>query len=993
MQAEDLARLSALLDRVIDLEADERTKALDSLEGDQRALGQVLRKAFVQSASRTAWNLLEPHADLGEAALRAAWAPGHALEAGSHLGPYRLVRELGAGGMGEVWLAERADGQFTRQVALKLPILAFRRAELLQRFSREREILAGLEHAHIARLYDAGVTADGQPYLALEFVDGQPIDSWCRERALPTVERVRLLLQVADAVTYAHSRLVLHRDLKPGNVFVTRQGQVRLLDFGIAKLMEGPQSAAESTDLTQQSGRAFSRDFASPEQIAGRPLGTASDVYSLAVLAYLVLTGMPAYRLKRGSAAELEQAILTADVRPPSLVAKDPAVAGALRGDLDAVLLRALRKAPSERYASVEALAQDLRRHLDGQRVQARPETLRYRVVRLAKRHRWPLGGVSAVGVVLVLALGAGATVLVLCALTAGLAAALWQGRRATAHARRAELQARTSQAVQRFMLDIFAVNRADQADPMEARALTARELLDRGAKRIDEALAVAPEAHLQALEMLARMYEGLSHYPVAVELHRKRIAVLGRLDGEHNASRETRIAQAWLDVAEAEGQRSDLAGVGHAVEAAMAILQRRGDDTSSLWGRALDARAMLSALRDAPDAIDWSTRAVQVLRRHPVSRERVSALHLLSHTLSSAARSDEAQAVIEEGLRDAADLGESGLALADELNRAWARVQIERGEVLRGEARQREILASCMDRHGADSLITLMAAAELGSSLFHRGEALQADAVLRPLAEAAQRRAAQGESDWVSPLVLGYHAAARAALGDLAGGAAIFERLRVHASGPGDFPRPVLWMYLARMRAEVCTWRGEYEVALSLLQAASERASLLRAGSPQRERHWAAVLTLARATGDRAGLEEVAERVSSLETNAQHGERVPLERWPLRAEVAEALGGPRQAMALAREGLERICAERPRLHRADLECRLRAVLGAALHADGHHDEALAQLRAAIELLAGRLDAKRSPQAVALNSRLTAVLADVGGNPARTAEGSTGTPR
>lgn len=913
------------------------------------------------------------------------------LEAGSRLGPYRLVRELGAGGMGEVWLAERADGQFTRQVALKLPVLAFRRADLLQRFAREREILAGLEHANIARLYDAGVTVDGQPYLALEFVDGQPIDSWCRERAVPTVERVRLLLQVADAVTYAHSRLVLHRDLKPGNVFVTRQGQVRLLDFGIAKLMEGPQAAAESTDLTQQSGRAFSRDFASPEQIAGQPLGTASDVYSLAVLAYWVLTGTPAYRLKRGSTGELEQAILTTDIQAPSLAAKDPAVARALRGDLDAVLLRALRKAPSERYASVEALAQDLRRHLDGQRVQARPETLRYRVGRLARRHRWPLGGVSAVGVVLVLALGAGATVLVICALSAGLAVALWQAQRALAHARRAESHSRTAQAVQRFMLDIFAVNRADQADPMVARALTARELLDRGAKRIDEALADSPEAHLQALEMLARMYEGLSHHPVAVELHRKRVAVLGRLDGEHSTGREERIAEAWLDVAEAEGQRSDLAGAGLAVEAAMAILQRRGDDTSSSWGRALDARAMLSALRDAPDAIDWATRAVQVLRRHPVSRERVGALHLLSHTLSAAARSDEAQAVIEEGLRDAAVLGESCLAQADELNRAWARVQIERGEVLRGEARQREILASCMERHGADSLITLMAAVELGSSLFHRGEALQADAVLRPLAEAAQRRATRGESDWVSPLVLGYHAAARAALGDLAGGAAIFERLGVHAAGPGDFPRPVLWLYLARMRAEICTWRGEYETAQGLLQAVSERESLFRAGSPHRERHWAAVLALATATGDRAGLERVAERVSSVEANARPGEHVPLERWPLRAEVAEALGALRQAMALAREGLDRVRAERPRLHRADLECRLRAVLGSALHIDGQHGEALAQLSAAAELLAGRMDAKCSPQAVALNSRLTAVLARVGHHPALPREGPTGT--
>ena len=977
MQAEDLVRLSALLDRVIDLEVDQRAKVLDSLEGDQRALGQVLRRAFTQAAFGTARGRLEPDAVLSEAALRAAANSEHALEAGSNVGPYRLVRELGAGGMGEVWLAERADGQFARQVALKLPVLASRRTALLERFAREREILAGLEHPHIARLYDAGVTEDGQPYLALEFVDGQPIDSWCRERALPTVERVRLLLQVADAVAYAHSRLVLHRDLKPGNVFVTRQGQVRLLDFGIAKLMGGPEAAAESTDLTQRSGRAFSRDFASPEQIAGQPLGTASDVYSLAVLAYLVLTDVPAYRLKRASAAELEEAILVADVLAPSSAASDPSATSALRGDLDAILMRALRKAPSERYASVEALAQDLRRHLNGQRVQARPDTLRYRAARFARRHRWPLGGGSAVAIFLVLALGAGATVLVLCALTVGLAVALWQTRRAMAHARRAEMQARTAHAVQRFMLDIFAVNRADQVDPMVARALTARELLDRGAARIDKALADVPEACLQALEMLARMYEDLSHYQVAAGLHRKRIAVLGGLEGELDDSRETRIAQAWLDLAEAEGQRSDLPAASHAAEAAVAILQRRGDNTSALWGRALDAQAMLSVLRDAPDALDRSTRAVQVLRRHAVSRELVSALHMLSHTLSAAGRSDEALEVIEEGLRDAASLGEQGLALTDELNRAWARVQIERGEVLQGEARQRAMLAACMERHGTGSLITLIAAAELGGSLFHRGEVLQADVVLRPLAEAAQQRVDQGESDWVSPLVLGFYAAARAALGDMAGGAAIFERLQISAAGPGDFPRPVVWNYLARMRAEVCTWLGEYETAKTLLQVASQQECQSRVGSAQSERHWATELMLARAIGDSAGLANLAERVRSLDAAAQAGRPPPLERWPLRAEIAEALGDSRQAMDMALEGLERIEAQRPRLHRADLECRLRAVLGISLHADGRFDEAVTQLRAAVELLTGRLDAECSPQAVALNSRLIAVLSDM----------------
>lgn len=309
----------------------------------------------------------------------------HELTAGQTIGCYRLVSEIGVGGMGTVWLAERADGLAQRRIALKLPRAVWG-GSFAERLTRESRILATLEHQHIARLYDAGLDAQGRPFLALEFVEGQPIDVFCRERALPLREREGLLLQTMSAVAHAHARLVVHRDLKPANILVTRDGQVKLLDFGIAKLLESDLTA--DTALTRVGGRALSLDYASPEQIRGAPLGTASDVYSLGVVAYELLSEARPYRLHRGSAAEMEEAIATAEPSLASDATTSPVLRKALRGDLDAILNRALKKSVGERYPSVEAFAQELERHLRGEPVQARPDSRRYRAAKFVRRHR-----------------------------------------------------------------------------------------------------------------------------------------------------------------------------------------------------------------------------------------------------------------------------------------------------------------------------------------------------------------------------------------------------------------------------------------------------------------------------------------------------------------------------------------------------------------------------------------------------------------------------
>ena len=350
--------LSQLLDEALSLPVEQRAAFVDALSGERAHLRETVRQLLTQAGSIETAGFL---ADLPRFTQATTRGPLADLAAGDTIGPYRLERELGAGGMGSVWLAERADGGLKRKVALKLPRLVWAKG-LAERMARERDILASLEHAHIARLYDAGLDQMGRPYLALEYVEGQPIDVYARERSLSVRQKLDLLLQVCAAVAFAHSRLVVHRDLKPSNILVTPDGQVRLLDFGIAKLMEG--DSANETPLTQLAGRALTLDYASPEQIKGEPIGTASDVYSLGVVAYELLTGAKPYRLKRGSAAELEEAIAGIDPPLASSVPADPATKKALRGDIDAILNKALKKSATHRYTTVDAFAQDVRSHL-----------------------------------------------------------------------------------------------------------------------------------------------------------------------------------------------------------------------------------------------------------------------------------------------------------------------------------------------------------------------------------------------------------------------------------------------------------------------------------------------------------------------------------------------------------------------------------------------------------------------------------------------------
>jgi serine/threonine-protein kinase len=433
--------------------------------------------------------------------------PDATLVAGREIGAWRLVRELGSGGMAVVWLAESIDRIDGSQVALKLVRPGLDSTLLRERFARERRILALLQHPRIARLLDGGVE-NGRQYLALEFVDGEAITDWCAHRHASTRARIALVLQICEAVAFAHARLVIHRDLKPSNILVDAGGDVHLLDFGIAKILSGDSS--ERTALTAIGGRAMTTAYASPEQIEGLPLGVATDIYTLAVVLHEVLTGQLPYRASRMNPAAIEDAVLHEEARIASAVV-DTAYAtsrGAtlrrlrqeLRGDLDRILAKALEKQPSRRYATIDAFADDLGRHLRGEPIRAQRASLRYRAGKFVQRH----------------AFGLAVTVALSAAIIAGIAGTLWQARRAAESAQTAHAEAAAAGAVRDLLLDMF---RTADPDVARGRDPGASEMLDTATRRLEAGLDDQPVLKARLLGVIADLNRKLGNYSRAAEL------------------------------------------------------------------------------------------------------------------------------------------------------------------------------------------------------------------------------------------------------------------------------------------------------------------------------------------------------------------------------------------------------------------------------------------------------------------------------------------
>ncbi len=501
MDAERWQRLSPLLDALLELDPETRERSLASLREEDPQLAEDLAGLLA----------LEEEGDDFLSQPLVAPLPGARPDA--VIGPYKLERLLGEGGMGQVWLASRADGLYQRRVALKLLRPGLADPNLRLRFTRERQILARLGHPHIARLLDAGISADNQPYLALDYVEGEPITDWCRARAIDVTACVRLFLQVCEAVSHAHANLIVHRDLKPSNILVTPLEEVRLLDFGIAKLLD---TAEQAPDNTRTGLRAFTLHYAAPEQIRGEPVTTMTDVYSLGVVLYELLSGSKPYRLKRQTDAEWEEAILGVDpLRPSSTLMRrsdddktsDPAAlrrrARQLTGDLDNIVLKALAKRAEQRYPSVEALALDLQRYLDGKPVHARPQSLAYRLRKYAGRHRWALGSAALVAATLAAALGI----------------VVWQSRQFVQEGARA-------QALKDFVVGLF----ENAGSTPEGVPLDVRQLLEAGVARGDRELARQPEARAELFGVIARLRLGLGDYDDAFALLGRQAAIIATL-------------------------------------------------------------------------------------------------------------------------------------------------------------------------------------------------------------------------------------------------------------------------------------------------------------------------------------------------------------------------------------------------------------------------------------------------------------------------------
>ncbi len=607
-----------------------------------------------------------------------AFAASEAEPSGVRLGSYRLLREVGTGGMGSVYEAVRDDDQFEKRVAVKVIRRGMTSEGLVRRFRQERQILARLDHPNIARLLDGGTTGDERPYLVMEYVDGEPVTVYCRNRRLSIQDRLSLFGAVCEAVQYAHRHLVVHRDLKPGNILVSPDGVVKLLDFGVAKLLPDPTLGGGQEQMTATQHRPFTPAYASPEQARGEPVTTATDVYSLGVILYELLAGRHPFDIQGRTPLELVHLLETEPVRPSDAVTGEEEGGGddssarlrrTLAGELDNIVLKAMRREPERRYASVEQLSEDIRRFLEGLPVLAQRDTFRYRLRKFAWRHRT---GVAAAG-------------LIVASLVGGVAAAWMQARRASVERDRAQMEARKAERISSFLVEMLR-----SPDPwVEGRDLRVSELLEGAAARSTEEFADAPE-------VLAEI-----HAAIGLSL-----AGLGFLDDA-----ETLLANALRIRRELPG--TSLSGLVTSLGGYAGVLLYRGD---------LDRAGPL--LQEA----------LEVFR--PASREdSIQLTHLLSHMgtlLQARGAWDEAAAEQLELLELRRRLlGPHHTDVAESLNNL-AVVRGHQGDYAAAEALHREALEIKRQAHGPDHPDIVTGLANLAFILAEQGQFQAADSAFR---------------------------------------------------------------------------------------------------------------------------------------------------------------------------------------------------------------------------------------------------------------------
>ncbi|HWK50164.1 MAG TPA: serine/threonine-protein kinase [Steroidobacter sp.] len=768
-------RLQDLFSRAVELPEREREAFVSAETGDDKELKDELLELLACDVGQSTGPLT--HA-LG-AAIDATTRDRRKALVGRVIGNYKLASILGHGGTGTVYLGERADRQYSAQVAVKIVDNATIHGDLGQRFRAERQILASLNHANIARLLDAGETQEGQPYLVMEYVHGEPVDRYCDRQQLDLTARLKLFLEICNAVQYAHQNLIVHRDLKPANILVTAEGSPKLLDFGIAKLLDTGDAAAMLA-LTRMNDRLLTPEYASPEQILGRQVTTASDVYALGVVLYELLTGLRPYTVpSSASQLELERSICISDPQRPSTAVKkaidashstegeSPIAAIALArglqpdrlqkrllGDIDSIVMRALRKEPQHRYGSVEQLAADVRRYLSAEPVVARQGNWLYYSQRFVSRHAF---GVSA-----------GAFLMVV--IVAFAVAMSIQNQRIAAERDRATNESKSAQAVSEFMLDVFSA-----AEPFKAQGkeITARQLLEQSGLQVRADKGMRPEVRARLLASIGRAFRrsgdperSLSYLEDAVHLRRQmansgglpaaddmsELAITLRALGDMEGSARV-INEAMTLCERISGQRTptyatlltnrgrvefasgDVTRSRQSFEQSLALnRQVRGPNDQEVAVVLLDLSLVFMWMDDIPSVERVTRQAVDIFRltANPLHPDRVLAETRLGEALLMQNHINEAGELFESTLESQRVLfGNNSRQVAEVLD---SLSQIRRAQGLLAESEQfaSEALNSAVNAMGAEHAYTPYFRTAYASVLMRRAKYNDAERELR---------------------------------------------------------------------------------------------------------------------------------------------------------------------------------------------------------------------------------------------------------------------
>ena len=580
-------KIYPFLEQASDLDPAEIDTWLANLVAEQPDIGIPLRSVLVHGMET---------GDFLSGGLRLSAASS--TRVGEVVGAYRIESILGSGGMGQVWLAQRTDGRFAGRFAVKFLDQTAPGAKNLERFQREGRVLARLAHPNIARLIDAGVVRDGQPYLVLEYVEGMPIDQYCDARSLDVRARVRLFLSVLAAIAHAHGKLIVHRDIKPANVFVTPDGTVKLLDFGIAKLIGSDLEPEERSEATRIEDVALTPDYAAPEQILGETPSTATDVYQLGALLFLLLVGRLPFARAGSRADKVRAALESVPLRLSE--AADSGTRGELRGDLDAIVDKALRKRPEERYVTAAALAVDLQHYLDDEPVSARDGAFAYRAGKFVRRYRGPVIGTSMAAV----------------ALVAATAFALVKAREAQVQRDQSRALQKEAQAENQFLLQVMSTVSAN------GQPVTPAQILEKGMSLLDRQYADDPRFRVGMFVRMAARFQDMDDQDRALKALLKAEAVAKELNDPR------RLAVIECNTVNSEVAMGDAGAAAQRLALGRAALSHIDAPGADVRADCLDAEASMSALRgDIRGALKLDQQALALVQDDPANAEQVDSL------------------------------------------------------------------------------------------------------------------------------------------------------------------------------------------------------------------------------------------------------------------------------------------------------------------------------------------------------------------------------